>query len=40
MEEKDINEIGWTTTFKVENWDDSKDVNDIDFYMGKNAKYF
>ena len=21
---KDINEIGWTTTFKVDNWDDSK----------------
>ena len=35
---KDINEIGWTTTFKVDNWDDSKDVR-YRLLHGKNAKY-
>ena len=38
IEKKDINEIGWTTTFKVDNWDDSKDVN-YRLLHGKNAKY-
>jgi len=26
IQRKKINEIGWATTFRVENWDDSKDV--------------
>ena len=38
VEKKDINEIGWTTTFKVDNWDDSKDVR-YRLLHGKNAKY-
>ena len=35
---KNINEIGWSTTFKAENWDDSKDVR-YRLLHGKNAKY-
>ena len=26
IQRKKINEIGWATTFRVENWDDSKDI--------------
>ncbi len=26
IDSKNINEIGWSTTFKIDNWDDSKDV--------------
>ena len=33
---KDINEIGWATTFKVGNWDDSKDMK-YRLKHGKNA---
>ena len=26
VDKKNINEIGWATTFRLENWDDSKDI--------------
>ena len=26
IQKKNINEIGWATTFRIENWDDSKDI--------------
>ncbi|MEC7851567.1 MAG: hypothetical protein VX968_05200, partial [Bacteroidota bacterium] len=38
IERKDINEIGWAITFRVENWDDSKDVR-YRLLHGKKAKY-
>ena len=26
VQKKEINEIGWSTTFKIENWDDTKNI--------------
>ena len=37
VQKKEINEIGWSTTFKIENWDDTKNVR-YRLRHGKNAE--
>ena len=38
IQKKEINEIGWSTTFKIENWDDTKNVR-YRLRHGKNAEF-
>ena len=38
VQKKEINEIGWSTTFKIENWDDTKNVR-YRLRHGKNAEF-
>ena len=38
VQKKEINEIGWSTTFKIENWDDTKNVR-YRLRHGKNARF-